>query len=258
MGVVEQELQELELSIGEHRLLPLVAQHPTVWIQPKSLKLPDPLVPKVETLVVAGHLGLDEGHVDVGGFLGHRVEFGQLSLDPIQQTQLEANQVVVDAHPMPSIFPVLGLDVLSFEGTLSSCFIGCCRHRHNYMEAVAGLLLIFLRRSVYHGSMNDDHAPQERPDIVAATRGGDNSLGMDDEADPATATLEQALFWRNIYTEVLAMEEAVLERIHHLMAGQTPQARREVELTNVPVVVAQVERFRSRRGMWESRVLAYQ
>ena len=42
------------------------------------------------------------------------------------------------------------------------------------------------------------------------------------------------------------MEESVLERIYQLMAGQSAQARREVELTNVPVVVAQVERFRAR------------
>jgi hypothetical protein len=54
------------------------------------------------------------------------------------------------------------------------------------------------------------------------------------EADPVTASLEQALVWRNIYTEILAMEEAVLERIQQLMADQSPQARREVELTNVP------------------------
>jgi hypothetical protein len=93
---------------------------------------------------------------------------------------------------------------------------------------------------------------QDRPDIVAATRGGDDSLGMEGEADPTSASLEQAEFWRNIYTEILAMEEAVLERIQQLMADQSPQARREVELTNVPVVVAQAERFRSRLGFWES------
>jgi hypothetical protein len=81
---------------------------------------------------------------------------------------------------------------------------------------------------------------------------------MDDEADPATATLEQALYWRNIYTEILAMEEAVLARIHQLMAGQTAEARREVELTNVPVVVSQVERFRVRQGIWDSLVHTYQ
>ncbi len=55
---------------------------------------------------------------------------------------------------------------------------------------------------------------------------------------PAKASLEQALFWRGIYTEILEMEESVLARIRQLMAKQSPQARREVELTNVPVVVA--------------------
>src|ERR1022692_1470131 len=104
-------------------------------------------------------------------------------------------------------------------------------------------------------TMDSSDARLDRPDIVAATRGGDNSLGMENEADADTASLEQALFWRNIYTEILAMEEAVLERIQQLMADQSPQARREVQLTNVPVVVAQAERFRSRLGFWES---AYQ
>ena len=70
--------------------------------------------------------------------------------------------------------------------------------------------------------------------------------------------MEQALFWRGIYTEILEMEESVLARIRHLMAKQSPQARREVELTNVPVVVAQVERFRARRGLWEARVVAHE
>jgi hypothetical protein len=117
---------------------------------------------------------------------------------------------------------------------------------------IRNVLLIFLCRWVYQKSMTPQHTPNDRPDIVAATRGGDDSLGMEGEADLGTATLEQALFWRNIYTEILAMEEAVLKRIRQLMADQSPQARREVELTNVPVVVAQAERFRSRLGFWES------
>jgi hypothetical protein len=114
------------------------------------------------------------------------------------------------------------------------------------------LLLIFLRPGVYQKAMTPQEAAATRPDIVAATRGGDDSLGMEGEADLATATLEQALFWRNIYTEILAMEESVLTRIRQLMVAQSPEARREVELTNVPVVVAQAERFRSRLGFWES------
>jgi hypothetical protein len=78
---------------------------------------------------------------------------------------------------------------------------------------------------------------------------------MNGEGPPAEATIKQALYWRQIYTEILAMEEKVLERIRHLMRTQSDESRREVELTNVPVVVAQAERFRQRLGYWEARVV---
>ena len=93
-----------------------------------------------------------------------------------------------------------------------------------------------------------------RPDIVAAIRGGDWSLPMDGEGIPADASLQQALYWRQIYVEILAMEEAVLDRIQHLMAMQSEAARHEVEMTNLPVVVAQAEKFRQRLGYWEARL----
>jgi len=90
--------------------------------------------------------------------------------------------------------------------------------------------------------------------MVAAARGGDASHGMEDEGDPISASMEQALYWRKIYREILAMEEEVLQRIQDLMAALPARARREVELTNVPVVTAQAERFRQRLGFWNSRV----
>ena len=93
-----------------------------------------------------------------------------------------------------------------------------------------------------------------RPDMVAAARGGDTSQSMDGEADLKSASIEQALYWRQIYREILAMEEKVMERIQDLMSKQSPQARHEVELTNVPVVAAQAERFRQRLGFWAARV----
>ena len=93
-----------------------------------------------------------------------------------------------------------------------------------------------------------------RPDIDAAVRGGDWTQAMDGEGVPGLAPIAQALYWRQIYTEILSMEEKVLERIRELMALQSDEARREVELTNVPVVVAQAERFRQRLGYWEARV----
>jgi hypothetical protein len=78
---------------------------------------------------------------------------------------------------------------------------------------------------------------------------------MDGEGIPGDATIKQALYWRGIYTEILEMEEKVLDRIRQLMLTQSDEVRREVELTNVPVVVAQAERFRQRLGYWEARVL---
>jgi hypothetical protein len=77
---------------------------------------------------------------------------------------------------------------------------------------------------------------------------------MDGEATPGTATMEVAVYWAQVYSEILAMEEKVLQRIRHLMAQESDEVRREVELTNVPVVVAQAERFRQRLGYWTSRV----
>ena len=72
---------------------------------------------------------------------------------------------------------------------------------------------------------------------------------MDGEAIAGHATMEQALYWRQIYTEILGMVEKVLKRIRQLMARQSGAARREAELTNVSVVVAQAERFRQRLGV---------
>jgi hypothetical protein len=115
-------------------------------------------------------------------------------------------------------------------------------------------LLIKLSRALYLEVMSNVKPESGRPDVEAAIRGGDWSRPMDGEGAPAEATLKQALYWRQIYAEILAMEEKVLDRIRQLMAGQSEAGRREVELTNVPVVVAQAEKFRQRLGYWEARI----
>jgi hypothetical protein len=102
--------------------------------------------------------------------------------------------------------------------------------------------------------MKPGKARPSRPDVAAAMRGGNPNQTMDGEGDPKHASMEQALYWSQIYREILAMEEKVLKRIQRLMAKQSPQVRREVELTNVPVVAAQAERFRLRLGYWMARV----
>ena len=119
------------------------------------------------------------------------------------------------------------------------------------------MLLNFLCRSPYNEDTMAKTAPKRaRPDVDAALRGGDWTKRMDGEGVPGDANLEQALYWSQVYTEILSMEEKVLARIRELMLTQSETARREVELTNVPVVVAQAERFRQRLGYWEARVTA--
>jgi len=115
-------------------------------------------------------------------------------------------------------------------------------------------LLTFLWQLARDYAMKLSSNDRLRPDMVAAARGGDASQAMDGEADPKSASMEQALYWRKIYREILTMEEKVMERIQDLMTTQSAQARREVELTNVPVVAAQAERFRQRLGFWTARV----
>jgi hypothetical protein len=102
--------------------------------------------------------------------------------------------------------------------------------------------------------MTKTQPPRARPDVVAAKRGGDWTQAMDGEGAPELATLERALYWRQVYREILAMEEKVLDRIRQLMKMESAEVRHEVELTNVPVVVAQAERFRQRLGYWDARV----
>ena len=99
-------------------------------------------------------------------------------------------------------------------------------------------------------------SPRDGPDyLAAARRGGDWGQAMDGEGEPGLATAAEAAYWLRIYTEILEMEERVLKRIQDLMSTQSAQARREVELTNVPVIASQVERFRQRLGYWKARSL---
>ena len=93
-----------------------------------------------------------------------------------------------------------------------------------------------------------------RPDVAAAIRGGDTQQGMEQEQDMATSSVEEAMFWRRTYSEIVAMEEGVMARVRELMAKQSVVARREAELSNVPVIAAQLERFRSRLQGWEARL----
>lgn len=95
---------------------------------------------------------------------------------------------------------------------------------------------------------------QDRRAVATAIRDAGWSQTIDGAGVLAASTLESALYWRQIYSEMLEMEERVLARIDLLMDTQSEEVKREVELTNVPVLVAQADRFRQRLGYWEARI----
>jgi hypothetical protein len=69
---------------------------------------------------------------------------------------------------------------------------------------------------------------------------------MDGEGALVEVNVEQAIYWRQIYRDLLKIEESVLAYIRELMSRQSAQARRDIELTTVPALVAQAGRFRPR------------
>src|SRR6266851_2348411 len=99
-----------------------------------------------------------------------------------------------------------------------------------------------------------------RPDVEAAMRGGDWDQPMNGEGPIGDATINQALYWRQIYSEILAMEEQVLVHIRQLMVTQSDEGRREVELTNVPTkaraATIRTRTARDDRGRGESSAFA--
>ena len=117
------------------------------------------------------------------------------------------------------------------------------------------LLLTLLRHLRYNRQMESVRKADPRPDVEAALRGRDASSGMDGEVDPTDASKEEAVFWTKIYSDIWEMEEKVLTRVQELMATQSETVRREVRLTNVPVIEAQAARFRDRLGYWEARLV---
>src|SRR4030088_2113140 len=77
-----------------------------------------------------------------------------------------------------------------------------CAQRTTEQSATLELLLNFLRPARYkEGTMAKILPKRLRPDVDAAERGGDWSQRMNGEGIPADSTIEQAAYWRQVYTE---------------------------------------------------------
>jgi hypothetical protein len=64
-------------------------------------------------------------------------------------------------------------------------------------------------------------------------------------------TLQQALFWMNIYRDLLAVDEIALQRMRVLVADEMLRDRSEAYYQpDVDLVMGEVERIRARLDHW--------
>jgi hypothetical protein len=77
--------------------------------------------------------------------------------------------------------------------------------------------------------------------------------GLHDE-DPTTTRASEARRWVALYTELVAFEGEMLRRIRENMASLSPAARQEAERSNLPQLIKDWQRFRSRLSLWERRL----
>jgi hypothetical protein len=69
--------------------------------------------------------------------------------------------------------------------------------------------------------------------------------------ETATPTLEQALFWMNIYRDLLAVDESALLRMRALMLERPVQDRGDVYyVPDVELVLGEIKRVRGRLDHW--------
>jgi hypothetical protein len=103
----------------------------------------------------------------------------------------------------------------------------------------------------------------EAKDLIVVSpqrRGGGrrkpSALKHAESEDLMTLSVEVARFWQDAYDELVRMEEQLLSQLEKMLPKLSHAARREAELTNLPMINDHLQRFRYRRAHWHSRVEA--
>ena len=72
--------------------------------------------------------------------------------------------------------------------------------------------------------------------------------------DLTTLSIEVARFWQSAYDELVRMEERLLSQLESMLPKLSHAARREAELTNLPMINEHLQTFKYRRAHWSERV----
>ena len=109
------------------------------------------------------------------------------------------------------------------------------------------MMLLLVRLTPYITAM----APRpKRAETGLADRGLMRHL---ESEDLATSSAEVARLWEDAYTELIELERKMLDRLHSVLPTLSAPARREAELTNLPMLVQHLQSFVYRRAWWRRR-----
>lgn len=72
--------------------------------------------------------------------------------------------------------------------------------------------------------------------------------------DLTTHSVAVARFWHDAYDELVRMEEQLLNQLEQMLPKLSKAARREAELTNLPMINEHLQTFKYRRAHWHERV----
>jgi len=94
---------------------------------------------------------------------------------------------------------------------------------------------------------SDNEGPAE-----VVWEGADLERGLAGE-DPRSDSLGDAQRWVAVYHHLVQLEQELLDVLARLIPNMPYEARREAAEANLPVLAAQVERFRHRLAFWQER-----
>jgi hypothetical protein len=72
--------------------------------------------------------------------------------------------------------------------------------------------------------------------------------------DPSTSSRQEAERWIAIYTQLSQLEGDLIKTARERLPRMSPEARRETERTNLPMLEQDSERFNSRLAFWRERL----
>jgi hypothetical protein len=94
--------------------------------------------------------------------------------------------------------------------------------------------------------------------VTQPRRGGGrrkpSALKHMESEDLTTQSVEIARFWHSAYDELVRMEEQLLRQLEQMLPKLSHAARREAELTNLPMINEHLQMFMYRRAHWHERV----